>query len=116
MERLVAAGHTQPRYHAISQPAAAEVEAIEGTITLARFIDAALLIVHVSTPEGAGPVAQARLDGTKVFGATCLQYLPLTREDLDRPGMEGAKFTRAPPVRDAATQEVLWRHLQAGTF
>ena len=30
--------------------------------------------------------------------------------------MEGAKFMCSPPVRDTATQEALWRHLQAGTF
>ena len=115
-DRLVAAGHTQPRYHAISHPAAAEAEAINRAITLARFVDAPLLIVHVSTPEGAGLVAKARLDGAKIFGETCPQYLFLTKEDLDRPGMEGAKFMCSPPVRDTATQEALWRHLQAGTF
>lgn len=115
-DRLVAAGHTQPRYHAISHPAAAEAEAINRAITLARFVDAPLLIVHVSTPEGAGMVAQARLDGAKIFGETCPQYLFLTRQDLDRPGMEGAKFMCSPPVRDFETQEALWRHLQAGTF
>lgn len=115
-DRLVAAGHTQPRYHAISHPAAAEAEAINRAITLARFVDAPLLIVHVSTPEGAGMVAQARLDGAKIFGETCPQYLFLTKEDLDRPDMEGAKFMCSPPVRDMATQDALWRHLQAGTF
>lgn len=115
-DRLVAAGHTQPRYHAISHPAAAESEAINRAITLARFVDTPLLIVHVSTPEGAGMVAQARLEGAKIFGETCPQYLFLTKEDLDRPGMEGAKFMCSPPVRDAGTQEALWRHLQAGTF
>lgn len=115
-DRLVAAGHTQPRYHAISHPAAAEAEAINRAITLARFVDAPLLIVHVSTPEGAGLVAKARLSGAKIFGETCPQYLFLTKEDLDRPGMEGAKFMCSPPVRDTATQEALWRHLQAGTF
>ena len=115
-DRLVAAGHTQPRYHAISHPVEAEAEAINRAITLARFVDAPLLIVHVSTPEGAGLVAKARLEGAKIFGETCPQYLFLTKEDLDRPGMEGAKFMCSPPVRDTATQEALWRHLQAGTF
>ena len=115
-DRLVAAGHVAPRYHAISHPAAAEAEAINRAITLARLVDAALLIVHVSTPEGADLVARARLDGARIFGETCPQYLFLTREDLDRPGLEGAKFMCSPPVRDTATQAALWRHLQAGTF
>lgn len=115
-DRLVAGGHTAPRYHAISHPAAAEVEAIGRAITLARFVDAPLLIVHVSTPQGADLVAGARLEGAKIFGETCPQYLFLTKEDLDRPGMEGAKFMCSPPLRDTATQAALWRHVQAGTF
>jgi dihydropyrimidinase len=115
-QRLVKAGHTEPRYHAISHPALAEEEAINRAITLAKFVDAPLLIVHVSTPEGAELVQKARLSGAKIFGETCPQYLFLTRNDLDRPGMEGAKFICSPPVRDSATQAALWRHLQAGTF
>ncbi|WP_370302309.1 dihydropyrimidinase [Pseudooceanicola sp.] len=115
-ERLVAAGHTQPRYHAVSHPALAESEAINRAISLAKLVDAPLLIVHVSTPEGAALVSDARMAGAKIFGETCAQYLFLTRDDLDRPGMEGAKFMCSPPLRDSATQEALWRHLQAGTF
>ncbi|GIX14542.1 MAG: dihydropyrimidinase [Paracoccaceae bacterium] len=115
-DRLVAKGHTAPRYHAISHPAAAEIEAINRAITLARFVDAPLMIVHVSTAEGAALVAGARLEGARIFAETCPQYLFLTRDDLDRPGMEGAKFMCSPPLRDAATQQALWRHLQLGTF
>jgi len=115
-DRLLAGGNAAPRYHAISHPALAEAEAINRAIMLARLADAPLLIVHVSTPEGAGLVHDARLAGAKIFGETCPQYFFLTRDDLDRPGMEGAKFMCSPPVRDTATQEVLWRHLQAGTF
>ena len=115
-DRLTAGGHTAPRYHALSHPAIAEAEAINRAISLARLADAPLLIVHVSTPEGAALVAEARLAGAKVFGETCAQYLFLERSDLDRPGMEGAKFMCSPPVRDTASQAALWRHLQGGTF
>lgn len=115
-DRLVDGGHTAPRYHAISHPAMAEVEAINRAVTLARFVDAPLLIVHVSTREGAEIIARAKLEGAKIFGETCPQYLFLTRDDLDRPGMEGAKFMCSPPLRDLDTQNALWQHLQAGTF
>ena len=115
-KRLLDGGYTQPRYHAISHPALAEEEAINRVVSLAKFLDAPLFVVHVSTPEGADLVQKARLSGAKIFAETCPQYLFLTREDLDRPGMEGAKFMCSPPVRDAATQEALWRHIQAGTF
>ena len=115
-DRLAEGGHVAPRYHAVSHPAAAEAEAIHRAVTLARFLDAPLLVVHVSTPEGAATIARARSEGARIFGETCPQYLFLDRSDLDRPEMEGAKFMCSPPVRDAATQAALWRHLQAGTF
>jgi len=115
-DRLAAAGHTAPRYHAPSHPALAEEEAIYRATSLAKLVDAPLLIVHVSTPEGAKIISDARMAGAKIFGETCAQYLFLTRDDLDRPEMEGAKFMCSPPLRDTATQEALWRHLQAGTF
>jgi dihydropyrimidinase len=114
--RLAEAGHTAPRYHAPARPGLAEEEAINRAIGLARLVGAPLMIVHVSTPGGAELVARARAEGAHVFGETCPQYLFLTRADLDRPGMEGAKYICSPPLRDAATQEALWRHIAAGTF
>ncbi|MGI3212829.1 dihydropyrimidinase [Roseovarius tibetensis] len=113
---LAEGGYTAPRYHAPARPALAEEEAINRAISLARLVDAPLMIVHVSTPKGAALVAQARLEGAHVFGETCPQYLFLTREDLDRPGMEGAKYICSPPLRDTATQNALWQHVAAGTF
>ena len=115
-KRLLDAGHVEPRYHAPSHPALAEEEAINRAISLARFLDAPLLIVHVSTPGGAAIVQAARNSGAKIFAETCPQYLFLTREDLDRPGMDGAKYICSPPLRDVATQDVLWRHIQTGTL
>ena len=114
--RLLEGGHGAPRYHAPSHPALAEEEAIFRAIALARLVDAPLFIVHVSTPGGARILREAREAGAKVFGETCTQYLVLTRDDLDRPGMEGAKFICSPPLRDRETQAALWRHVKTGTF
>ncbi|MEL6476693.1 MAG: dihydropyrimidinase [Pseudomonadota bacterium] len=115
-DRLLREGKTAPRFHAPSRPALAEVEAINRAISLARMVDAALFIVHVSTPGGAALVRQARAEGAKVLAETCPQYLFLTEDDLDRPGREGAKFICSPPLRDAATQEILWDHIKVGDF
>lgn len=115
-DRLLKAGHVEPRYHAPSRPALAEEEAISRAIALARLVDAPLFIVHVSTPGGAEAVRRAQEAGAKIYAETCPHYLFLTADDLDRPGMEGAKYICSPPVRDSATQAALWRHVQAGTF
>jgi dihydropyrimidinase len=115
-KRLTDKGHTEPRYHAPARPGLAEEEAINRAISLARLVDAPLMIVHVSTPGGAESVRRARAEGAFVFGETCPQYLFLNRDDLDRSGMEGAKYICSPPLRDVATQKMLWRHIAAETF
>lgn len=115
-ERLLAQGLTAPKYHALSHPALAEEEAIHRAICMAKLVDAPLLIVHVSTPEGAALVQSARSAGARIYGETCPQYLFLTREDMDKDGMQGAAFMCSPPLRDGAAQDALWQHIQAGTF
>jgi dihydropyrimidinase len=115
-ERLLARGYVAPKYHAISHPQIAEAEASRRAIDLARLIDAPLLIVHVSAPEAARAILEARGQGLEIYGETCPQYLFLSAEDLDREGMEGAKFCCSPPPRDKAAQEAIWRGLKNGTF
>ncbi|HIP78031.1 MAG TPA: dihydropyrimidinase, partial [Kiloniellaceae bacterium] len=115
-ERLLDRGYGAPKYHAVSHPRIAESEATNRAIQLARLVDARLLIVHVSAPEAAAAILAARNAGLKIYGETCPQYLFLTAEDLDRDGMEGAKFCCSPPPRDEAAQEAIWQGLRNGTF
>jgi dihydropyrimidinase len=114
--RLLQAGATAPRYHAISHPRVAEGEAVQRAIALAELVDVPILIVHVSDAAGASAIRQAQTRGMRVYGETCPQYLFLTGEDLDRPGLEGAKYGCSPPPRDRASQEAIWRGLVDGTF
>ncbi|MEM7429220.1 MAG: dihydropyrimidinase [Pseudomonadota bacterium] len=115
-ERLLTRGYTEPKFHAVSHAQIAESEASRRAIDLARLVDAKLLIVHVSAPEAAQAILNARNNGLPIYGETCPQYLFLTAEDLDRNGMEGAKFCCSPPPRDRAAQEHIWRGLTNGTF
>jgi dihydropyrimidinase len=114
--RLLDRGYDAPKYHAVSHPAASEVEAVRRGIALASFVEAPLLFVHISTDAGARAVADARMDGRMIFGETCPQYMFLTADDLDREGAEGAKFCCSPPLRDVQTQTDMWRHLNAGSL
>lgn len=114
--RLTERGLTAPKYHAISRPQLAEEEAINRAIQLAKLVDAPLFIVHVSTEGGAEIVRREKFRGARLHAETCPQYLALTRDDLDRPGMEGAKFVCSPPLRGRDTQAALWHHVAQGTF
>ncbi|MGI9287227.1 MAG: dihydropyrimidinase [Pseudomonadales bacterium] len=115
-ERLVKNEATAPKFHAVSHARLAESEATTRAITLAEFIDTPCLIVHVSSEEAMVAIEHAQDRGLKVFAETCPQYLFLTADDLDKPGMEGAKFCCSPPPRDAASQEAIWRGLSEGIF
>lgn len=115
-EKLVDKGHVAPRYHAVSHPRVGEGEATHRAIALSRLMDVPMLIVHVSSEEATDEIRAAQTAGLKIYGETCPQYLLLTAKDLDRSGLEGAKFCCSPPLRDERAQEAIWRGLKNGTF
>jgi dihydropyrimidinase len=114
--RLLAAGKTAPKFHAEAHPRLSEIEAIRRIIDLARLVGAPLSIFHVSTREGAEIIHTARGEGIEVYGETCPQYLFFTAKDLDKPGMEGAKWMFSPPPRTDDDQAALWQALHTGAL
>ena len=115
-ERLLAAGHTAPRFHGLAHAPLAEREATSRAISLAELVDVPILIVHVSAREAMEQIRLAKARGLKVYGETCPQYLFLTTDHLDRAGFEGAKYMCSPPPRDKANQEAIWHGLVTGVF
>ncbi|TSH92135.1 dihydropyrimidinase [Verticiella sediminum] len=113
---LLRHGLTAPKYHATSHAPVAETEATNRAIQLASLLDVPVMIVHVSTQGAAQAIHAARTLGAPVHGETCPHYLLLTADDLDLPGVEGAKFCCSPPPRDPASQAALWRALAGGTL
>jgi dihydropyrimidinase len=113
-KRLLKGGNTAPKYHAISHPLFGEAEAFTRLIACAALVDQPIMIYHVSTAEGAAVIRAARGQGLKIFAETCPQYLFLTKADLDKPGLEGAKWMFSPPAREASDQEALWQALALG--
>lgn len=115
-DRLLTQGHRAPKFHTVAHSRLAEGEATRRAIDLARLADASVFIVHVSEPGAMAAIRQAQTDGANVFAETCPQYLFLTAEDTDKPGMDGAMWCCSPPPRDEAAQEAMWRGLANGTF
>jgi dihydropyrimidinase len=113
-KRLVEKGYLAPKYHTVSHPRGCEAEAFNRLITFAELIDQPIMIFHVSTAEGVATIRAARGRGLKVFAETCPQYLFMTGKDVDKPGVEGAKWMCSPPPRTEADQEAIWQGLALG--
>jgi dihydropyrimidinase len=113
-KRLVEKGYVAPKFHTISHPRGCEAEAFNRLITFGELIDQPIMIFHVSTAEGVATIRAARGRGLKVFAETCPQYLFMTGKDVDKPGIEGAKWMCSPPPRTVADQEAIWRGLALG--
>ncbi len=115
-KRLLARGHTAPKFHMTSHHPIAESEAANRVIALSRLLDVPVLIVHVSGIEAVKTIRAAQTLGARVYAETCPQYLFLEATDADKPGLEGAKWCCSPPPRDKASQEAVWAGLKDGTF
>jgi dihydropyrimidinase len=108
VKEALAAGHTEPKYHALTRPPETEGEATNRAIQLSRVAGSPLYVVHVSCAEAVEPIAIAREKGWNVHGETCTQYFFVDYTFLERPDFEGAKYVYTPPPRDKANQDVLW--------
>jgi allantoinase len=108
-------GFTASSYAAYlaTRPPAAEVEAIGLMIRLAGEFRASTHIVHVSSAGGVDLLARAKAAGVPITAETCPHYLSVSAGDIS----DGAtEFKCAPPIREAAHRDALWRGLDAGTI
>jgi dihydropyrimidinase len=108
VKQALAAGKTEPKYHALTRPPETEGEATNRAIQLARVARCPLYVVHVSCKEAVEPIALARAKGWNVWGETCTQYFFVDYTFLERPNFEGAKYVYTPPPRPKENQDVLW--------
>src|ERR1044071_664561 len=74
VKEALAAGNTDPIYHALTRPPEAEGEATNRAIQLAPRAGAPLSVAHVTGREAVEPIARARDAGWDVWGETCTQY------------------------------------------
>ena len=113
--RAAAAGG-EPRRYATwlrSRPRAAEQDAIELVIRLARETGCAVHVVHLSSADALEALRSARSSGVSLTVETCPHYLSFAAESVP----DGATaYKCAPPLREAENRERLWSGLFAGTI
>jgi dihydropyrimidinase len=110
----LAAGHTEPLWHALTRPAWGAVEATLRMAAMAEQADAPMYIVHMNVGGEVDMLRYARERGVKVMGETCPQYLFFTQDALSRD--DGAKWICSPPMRTEMDNARLWQGLYDGTL
>ena len=113
---LIAKGQTGPEYHPVSRPSAAEGEATERALTMARLHGTAAYIVHMTCRESVQALERAKLAGQRCYGETCPQYLLLDDRVFNAPDFGGSAFVMSPPIRplNLGHHQALWSGLSNG--
>jgi dihydropyrimidinase len=109
---LIEAGRGAVRYFPDARTVGAEVTAVEAAISLAADTGSAVYIVHLSSAAALDRCRQARAAGLPIYVETRPLYLHLTRSRFTEP--DAAKYVGAPPLREQADRDALWRGLAAG--
>ena len=112
IKEALAAGHTAPRYHAMTRPALMEGEATHRGIRLAELAEAPIYFVHVSSNQALKHIVAARDEGIPVFAETCPHYLLFDDSVYSSDDFEIAKYVMTPPLRSTDDQHHLWRALR----
>jgi len=110
---LAAADPRRYATYLASRPPAAEEDAIALATRLCRATGARTHIVHHSAASALDQLRAARAEGLPLTAETCPHYLHFIAEAIP----DGATpFKCAPPIRDAANREALWRALADGVL
>lgn len=110
----LAAGYTDPIWHARTRPGWGTAESLLRLAGMAAVVDAPLYIVHMNTAGEVDMLNYARQRGVKVMGETCPQYLFFTEDDYLR--SDGAKWICSPPMRTEADNIRLWESVSEGSM
>lgn len=96
-----------------SRPRAAENEAVDLMIKLAREFGTRVHIVHHSSADALPGLCEAKTEGLRITAETCPHYLSFAAEEIP----DGAtEFKCCPPIRERENREQLWRALSNGTL
>ncbi|MCW5807654.1 MAG: allantoinase AllB [Deltaproteobacteria bacterium] len=96
-----------------SRPPGAEEQAIAMVTGLCKQTGARTHIVHHSAASALPLLREARAQGLPLTAETCPHYLHFTAEAIP----DGATpFKCAPPIREAANRELLWKALADGVL
>jgi dihydroorotase (multifunctional complex type) len=93
------------------RPRVCEAEAMRKCLYLAEVTECPLYVVHMTIKEGVDLINKARARGVNVVTETCVQYLTLNTDTVDR-----VLSKVNPPIREPEDNAALWEALKEGTI
>ncbi|MFE6964011.1 allantoinase AllB [Agromyces sp. NPDC057679] len=96
-----------------SRPRAAEDAAIAAVISGAERTGARAHVLHLSSADSLGRIADARAAGVRLSVETCPHYLTLSAEDVPA---GATAFKCCPPIREQSNRDALWQGLVEGVI
>jgi len=114
--KAIEKNNTSPLFHYLTRPAAAEAEAVNRAIELAKVIGVPIYIVHVSSRQAVKLIEKAQKRGQKVYAETCPQYLVLDNSVYYNNFEQSAKYVISPPIRSKKHQLSLWKAIKRGVI
>jgi dihydropyrimidinase len=91
------------------RPRVCEAEAMRKCLYLAEVTQCPIYIVHMTIKEGVALIKKARSEGINVTAETCVQYLTLNTDNVDR-----VLSKINPPLRKPEDNDSLWDALKDG--
>jgi allantoinase len=99
--------------YAASRPVEAEIVGVAAVIEAARRTGGWAHIVHLSSGDAVGLLAEARRSGVRITAETCPHFLTISAEDIPP---ADPRYKSSPPIRSALDRERLWAGLLDGTI
>jgi dihydroorotase (multifunctional complex type) len=112
IQKLQAAGRTDPLAHLESRPAVAEVESVQRMALFAKHTGARIHIFHLSSRDGLETIEEWRRKGVDITCETGAHYCFLSADDMR---VLGPVLRMNPPVREAGHGDALMDGLASGT-
>jgi dihydroorotase (multifunctional complex type) len=93
------------------RPRVCEAEAMRKCLYLAEVTECPIYVVHMTIKEGVELINRARARGVNVVAETCVQYLTMNTDTVDR-----VLSKINPPIREPEDNDALWEALKSGTI
>lgn len=112
IDKFIAEGKVEPRYHALSRPPLAEAEAVARAATLVGATGTPFYFFHLSSAAALAALNKAKANGWPLYAETCPHYLLLDASLYDRP--DGQNWCMSPPLRQQSDRDAMWEAVANG--